>query len=69
MMLSMVENIRPTRAEVTDVAYAIVNGSDAVMLSEETAMGKHPADVVALMERITLEAERVIMKSCTINKF
>ena len=58
MLLSMVENPEPTRAEVTDVAYAIQLGSDAVMLSEETARGKYPIQAVAVMERIVLEAEK-----------
>ena len=58
MMLSMVENPTPTRAEVTDVTYAILAGSDAVMLSEETARGKYPAETVEMMEKIILEAEK-----------
>ena len=57
MMLSMMTNPEPTRAEVTDVAYAIGLGSDAVMLSEETARGAYPAEAVAAMEKIVLEAE------------
>jgi len=57
MMLSMVENPLPTRAEVTDVAFAILIGSDAVMLSEETARGKYPVEAVAMMEKIVLESE------------
>ena len=58
MMLSMVENPTPTRAEVTDVTYAILAGSDAVMLSEETARGRYPVETVEMMEKIILEAEK-----------
>src|SRR3989344_9251748 len=56
MMLTMVDHPIPTRAEVTDVANAILQGSDAVMLSEETALGKYPVEAVAVMERIIIEA-------------
>ena len=58
MLYSMVENDRPTRAEVTDTAFAIVTGADAVMLSDETARGKYPVESVAIMEKIIARAER-----------
>ena len=58
MMQSMVENPIPTRAEVLDVANAVIDGTDAVMLSAETAIGKHPRKVVEAMHRVCLGAER-----------
>ncbi len=58
MMQSMVESPQPTRAEVLDVANAVLDGTDAVMLSAETAIGKHPARVVRAMDRICRGAER-----------
>lgn len=58
MMPSMIESEKPTRSDVTDVAYAVVNDADAVMLSNETAIGKNPIEVVKVMETIVLEAEK-----------
>jgi pyruvate kinase len=57
MLASMVTARRPTRAEVTDVANAIYDGTDAVMLSEETAVGQHPVEAVRVMNRIALATE------------
>ena len=58
MLESMTGNIRPTRAEVTDVANAILDGTDAVMLSEETAIGAYPSQTVAMMARIARVTEK-----------
>ena len=57
MLESMIENPRPTRAEVTDISYAVSLGTDAIMLSAETAAGNYPTEAVRIMHRIVCQTE------------
>lgn len=58
MLESMRENMRPTRAEVSDISSAVIQGTDAVMLSAETSSGKYPAEAVDMMHKTILETEK-----------
>ncbi|MBU0684174.1 MAG: pyruvate kinase [Candidatus Omnitrophota bacterium] len=62
MLDSMTEHLRPTRAEVTDVANAIIDGTDFVMLSAESAVGKHPVETVEMMNNVIKFTERHLKK-------
>ena len=63
MMISMMKKPVPSRADVADVTRAILEGTDAVMLSEETAIGKYPQEVVAMVSKIATEAEKQMGRS------
>lgn len=69
MLESMIEQSRPTRAEVADVSHAVASGADAVMLSGETAVGAHPVAVVEMMDRVARHTESNLWHNDTFGSF
>ncbi|WP_455285283.1 pyruvate kinase, partial [[Eubacterium] cellulosolvens] len=68
MLESMVENPTPTRAEVSDVANSIIDGTDAVMLSEETAVGRYPVEALRVMKRVAAATEKALPYRALLDK-
>lgn len=69
MLESMIKSPVPTRAEVSDVANAIIDGTDAIMLSEETTLGEYPVEAVEMMTRIALRVEKDVYTTDTIAEY
>ncbi len=69
MLESMIDNRNPTRAEVSDIANAILDGTDSIMLSGETSIGKHPVESVSMMSKISKEIEKNVSSSVVNGKF
>ena len=69
MLESMIKSPVPTRAEVSDVANAIIDGTDAIMLSEETTLGDYPVEAVQMMTRIALRVEKDVYTTDTIAEY
>jgi len=69
MLESMIKSSTPTRAEVSDIANAIIDGTDAIMLSEETTLGEYPIQAVEMMTRISLQVEKDVFTTDTIAEY
>lgn len=69
MLESMVKNPVPTRAEVSDIANAIIDGTDAIMLSEETTLGDYPIEAVSIMSKVALRIEKEVYTHDTIAEY
>ena len=58
MLTSMIDEAKPSRADVSDIAHAVLDGASATMLSNETAVGKYPTETVAVMRKVVNEAQQ-----------